>query len=98
MSIPINKIPASLFGLLAEELNAVAVYVNSNGEYVLGESYSATDSWGRYKNAIPKDVIRELRRLTESSQSGYDNLRKLLYSIDSENIDSDFERAYDIYE
>lgn len=83
--IPFKKIPASFRGMLAEELNSVAGYIDPAGRHISGNSYSATDSWIKYKNKIPEQVVNELRSLVTSSTWGYYQLKSLLRSIEDRN-------------
>lgn len=77
ISVPLKRIPASLFGMLANELDSVGYYVNPTGRHESGTSYSATDSWQEYKDNIPRDVVKALWRFANSGQVSYNNIEKL---------------------
>ncbi len=83
-SIPVKKIPASLFGMLASELNKVGEHFNADGKYYLGESYVATDTWMAQRGSIPRETVEELQRFANANKGEYINLVGLLKRIPDE--------------
>lgn len=85
INIPLKKLPISLRGLLAYELNKTVDNFDVSGiQHTNGKSNSATKSWQYYyRDKLPAEVIDELWLFYKSNTNEFVNLKPLLESIPS---------------
>lgn len=62
-----NKMSPRLFQIIAESLNAVLEYVYINNEKCYRYGWAATDRWHTNKEAIPKEMIRQLYNFSKEN-------------------------------
>ena len=84
INIPLKKLPISLRGLLAYELNkTVDNFYVSGIQLINGKLDSETKSWQYYRDRLPEEVIDELWLFYNSNTNEFANLKPLLESIPS---------------
>ena len=76
-NVPLKKMPASFFEMIAKALIEVAAYIGTGK----GNSYAATKTWENEKNNLPKDVVDELWRYLKAGNYTYYNLQQMLSGI-----------------